>query len=87
MTMTREERNRFKISSPSDLRSPLSHDDLIALLGDNPETTVADWIRDELHRRHLGRLADEIEKLIAATERLVGETKNVHKEVASLAIV
>jgi hypothetical protein len=40
---------------------------LLELLAKNPERTVADWITDELLRRHLGAISDETKKLVIAT--------------------
>jgi hypothetical protein len=82
--MTQEELRQFKVYSPGALRE-LNHDDLITLLNINPGLTEQTWIRDELHRRHLGAIADETKNLIVATNVLVSETEKVHQEVAILA--
>jgi hypothetical protein len=68
--MTQEELRQFKVYSPGALRE-LNHEDLIKLLNINPGLTEQAWIRDELHRRHLGAIADETKNLICATNMLV----------------
>ena len=63
--------------TPETVRN-LPNDDLLNLLDRGVERTIADWIRDELQRRHLCNIADQTKELIAATSQ-------VHDEVSVLA--
>jgi hypothetical protein len=47
-------------------------------------STESDLIKEELQRRHLRAIADQVEKLNSATEKLIAETTNVHQEVGRL---